>query len=281
MIAEVGGLKIYYETYGEGMPVLMIHGYGIDHHVMKGCMEPIFHGRPGYNRIYFDLPGMGRSTASVSLKDSDGMLDAVVGFVDKVLPDGQRFLVAGESYGGYLARGLVRKMPGRLDGMLLICPVVVAEREQRALPTKRTVFVRDEAMLAGIEPETRKFFERMLVLQDKRRWERFQQDIVPGMRSKDRSFTEHLQKDGYSFSFDVDLLEKPFESPSLVLAGRQDATVGYMDILRIIDNYSRGSFVILDRAGHGLEVEQETVFNCLVNEWLDRVVEYQSLQEEK
>jgi hypothetical protein len=32
---------------------------------------------------------------------------------------------------------------------------------------------------------------------------------------------------------------------------------------------------VLDRAGHGLEVEQETVFNCLVNELLDRVEEAQ------
>jgi uncharacterized caspase-like protein len=30
---------------------------------------------------------------------------------------------------------------------------------------------------------------------------------------------------------------------------------------------------VLDKAGHGLEVEQENVFNCLVDEWLDRVEE--------
>jgi hypothetical protein len=40
-----------------------------------------------------------------------------------------------------------------------------------------------------------------------------------------------------------------------------------------VDNYSRGTFAVLDRAGHGLEVEQETVFNCLASEWLDRVEE--------
>ena len=41
-----------------------------------------------------------------------------------------------------------------------------------------------------------------------------------------------------------------------------------------MENYSYGTFAILDRAGHGLEVEQEAVFNCMVNEWLDRVEEY-------
>jgi len=28
---------------------------------------------------------------------------------------------------------------------------------------------------------------------------------------------------------------------------------------------------VLDRAGHNLQIEQEDLFNALVNEWLDRV----------
>lgn len=272
MMCEIDGLEIYYETRGEGRPVLMIHGYGIDHHVMVGCMEPIFKDRPGYRRVYFDLPGMGRSGAAGWLKSSDQLLDIIIKFCRKILP-GSTFLVAGESYGGYLARGLVYKEPQLLDGMLLICPVVVPERQKRQLPPRK-VFVRDERTLAGIEPWVRKFFERMLVLQDERRWERFQQDILPGMMHKDVDFTRRLMAEGYAFSFDVDRLAHPFEKPSLILSGRQDATVGYKDALGIIDDYPRGTFAALDRAGHGLEVEQECLFDCLVREWLDRVEEY-------
>jgi pimeloyl-ACP methyl ester carboxylesterase len=276
MLCEAGGVEIYYETYGEGVPVVMLHGFGIDHHVMTGCMEPIFRERPGYRRIYFDLPGMGRTMAPDWLKSSDQVLDIVIEFCEKVVPGG-RFLVAGESYGGYLARGLVYKIRDRLDGVLLICPVIVGDRAQRSLP-QRAVFVRDDELLAGIEPEMRKFFERMLVLQDKRRWERFQLDIVPGTLAKDERFLKRLQQSGYVCSFDVDRLEQPFLRPSLLLAGRQDASVGWKDMLKVVDNYPRGTFAVLDRAGHGLEVEQETVFNCLVNEWLDRTEEYRRIR---
>ncbi len=274
MFCEVSGVSVYYEAIGEGFPVLMLHGYGIDHRVMTGCMEPIFEKRPGYRRIYMDLPGMGKSKAPGWLENTDQVLDIVIELSEKVIPGGN-FLVAGESYGGYLARGMVYKIPERLGGVLLICPVVVGERAKRQLPP-RTVFVKDEKLLASINPEDRKFFERMLLLQDKRRWERFQQDILPGRRMVDSAFLERLKEHGYECSFDVDNLPKPFGKPSLILTGRQDASVGYKDALRLVDNYSRGTFAILDRAGHGLEVEQEGVFNCLTMEWLGRTEEYRS-----
>jgi hypothetical protein len=43
-----------------------------------------------------------------------------------------------------------------------------------------------------------------------------------------------------------------------------------------LENYPRGTFVVLDRAGHGLGVEQEDLFRALVGEWLDRVEETSS-----
>ena len=272
MFCELDGLRVYYENYGEGMPILNTHGYGIDHHVMSNCMEPVFRKRPGWQRIYLDLPGMGQTKAPVWLKNSDQVLDVIVKFIDRVLA-GRNFVVAGESYGGYLARGLACQMPGRLDGMLLICPVIVPDKDKRELPP-RTVFVRDEKLLAGIEPSERKFFERMLVLQDPRRWERFRKDILPGVKARDPEFNRWLIHNGYGFSFDPDRPGHPFGEPSLILAGRQDASVGFKDALRIMENYPRGTFAVLDRAGHGLEVEQEEVFNCLVEEWLGRVEEY-------
>jgi pimeloyl-ACP methyl ester carboxylesterase len=69
-------------------------------------------------------------------------------------------------------------------------------------------------------------------------------------------------------------LEHPFPAPALFLLGRQDSAVGYRDAWRVIENYPRASFVILDRAGHCLQMEQPKLFKALVHEWLDRVEEY-------
>jgi hypothetical protein len=42
----------------------------------------------------------------------------------------------------------------------------------------------------------------------------------------------------------------------------------------LLDNYPRGTFAVLDRAGHGLGGEQKGLFEALTQEWLMHVEEY-------
>ena len=67
MICLVCGIPVYYEEYGTGKPVLSIHGWPVDHHIMSGCMEPVFNKMQRYRRIYLDLPGMGKTPNVVNL----------------------------------------------------------------------------------------------------------------------------------------------------------------------------------------------------------------------
>jgi pimeloyl-ACP methyl ester carboxylesterase len=126
-------MKLYSKSVGEGMPIVMLHGFSLDHRMMEGCMEPIFQEQDGWRRLYVDLPGMGRSPGEDWIQGSDDMLTVVLDWLDEAVPDGP-FLLAGESYGGYLAQGVLYRRMDRVKGMLLICPVVVAERSRRQLP---------------------------------------------------------------------------------------------------------------------------------------------------
>lgn len=45
MECKTKDINVYYECYGEGVPILMIHGWSVDHRLMKGCMEPVFQSR--------------------------------------------------------------------------------------------------------------------------------------------------------------------------------------------------------------------------------------------
>src|SRR5437588_8938797 len=98
MICDIGDLAINYETYGSGRPMVMLPGRPSDHGVMARVMEPLFTQRQGWLRIYPDLPGTGRTPSVDRLATHDAMLEAVLTFIDTVIP-GQRFVLAGLSYG--------------------------------------------------------------------------------------------------------------------------------------------------------------------------------------
>ncbi|MEO8107401.1 MAG: alpha/beta hydrolase, partial [Actinomycetes bacterium] len=64
----------------------------------------------------------------------------------------------------------------------------------------------------------------------------------------------------------------PFLGPSLILTGRQDATVGYRSAFDLLDELPRATYAVADLAGHHLgRVECPEVFRCLVSDWLARL----------
>ena len=271
MECKIKDISINYEIIGEGKPIIMIHGYYVDHRLMAGCMEPIFNAKEGYKRIYLDLPGMGKSESAEWIKSADDLLDIVISFIDKIIPN-ENFLLAGQSYGGYLSRGIMYKMADRIDGSLLICPVIIADYNKRNRP-EHVILIKDNELLSKLPTEEAEHFNSQFVVQNEKNYERRKNELMPGVEAADYDFLRNLQLNGYSFSFDVDKVNKKINKPVLMLLGKQDSTAGYKDVWSILDNFPRATFAVLDRAGHSLQIEQEGLFNSLINEWLIRVNE--------
>lgn len=270
MFETIDGARLYYRTIGEGRSVVMLHGLDCDHGLMAGCMEPVFQSRPGYRRVYVDLPGMGQSEAPPECGGSDGMLELLRALLTDLVGK-KRFLLVGESYGGYLARGiLTTELAAQVDGMMLLCPVIVPEPERRDLPQGGARCF-DRAFLEELSPKERAAFYTFAVLADRRTYRRYEAEIVPGLRMGNAAFLTELKR-RYPFSFDVDarIHETGFDRPTLLLAGRQDGCVGYRDLWKLLEDYPRAAFSVLDLAGHNLQIERPELFNALIGDWLDR-----------
>jgi pimeloyl-ACP methyl ester carboxylesterase len=270
---RIRDLDVYTDMRGEGVPVVMVHGMGVDHRVMKGCMEPVFEARPeAWKRIYFDLPGMGRTKGVDWIECSDDMVDLILQLVDQLIP-GKRFLIVGESYGVYLARAIVQQRPKDVDAMLLIGPLVEPDDAKRDLP-EDGILRSDGALVEALEDEEREMFDLFVVDQTKRNWIRFRDEMLAGFEASDQAFTAKIRgdRDAYALSYAVDDLADPFDKPSLIVTGRQDCLVGYRDTWSILESYPRCTFVVLDMAGHAMQIEQSRLFNALVHEWLERLL---------
>ncbi|MBC2685956.1 alpha/beta hydrolase [Bacillus toyonensis] len=265
MLCRIKDAEIYYEIVGEGKPVLIIHGCAPDHRLMQRCMESVFQKYEGYQKIYIDLPGMGKSNAPDWINSSDHILEVLIAFIEEIIST-EKFLLVGESYGGYLARGILSKMSEKVNGLLLVCPVVVAQPKERLLPDKQ-VLVRDEEFLNTLTSIEREEFCDLAVVANEYTYTRFKEEIKPGLDVANDEFIERLQK---NYPLTIDFHRKKYEKPVLLLAGRQDITVGYQDIIGMIENYPRATLAVLDTAGHNLQIEQPELFESLVGEWIRR-----------
>ena len=271
MECDLGKIVVNYETFGEGIPIIMLHGWYLDHRSMMADLEPVFKTYRGWKRIYLDLPGMGKTAGIDWIASNDQMLSVVENFIDKVIPR-QNFIVAGYSYGGYLARGMVYRKSAMIDGVLLVAPIIIPSK--LGLSTK-FILVKDESLMRELTLEESNFFN-LAVVQSREALDYLRTYVLPAISIANFKFLKNLRG---TFSFKVDVLSESFDKPTLILLGRQDSYVGYQKLWEIIENYPRATLAILDRSGHfvGRPGEQEQLFMALISEWLDRGKEYKRI----
>jgi len=239
---------MYYECFGEGRPIIFLPGWGGDNGEGRDIHEPVFEHRAGWQRIYVDPPGTGMSPAVPSIKDQDGMLAAIVELVDELVGD-KRFALAGTSAGALHSRGIVKRDPSRVLGLLLRVPGIVVDRQQRTLPS-------DEYLVRTPEwaDKDRRYY-----------------DAVDSIADLD--FLGRIQADVNTYSLSEDPAAR-FDGPTLIVTGRQDTITGYADAWSILDDYPRATYAVLDQQDHGLPVRRHAVYRALVADWLDRMEEH-------
>jgi pimeloyl-ACP methyl ester carboxylesterase len=96
MGCKLENITVHYESFGDGRPIITLHGWSIDHRHMVHEMEPLFRHRQGWKRIHLHLPGHGKTPAEDWITNQDQMLEVVLDFIDTVVP-GQRCAVAGSA----------------------------------------------------------------------------------------------------------------------------------------------------------------------------------------
>ena len=259
----VKDIPIQYHVSGSGRPIIVLHGTPLDHRSMKAVLEPIFRRRAGWSLIYLDLPGHGKTPGPDWIRNNDQMVEVVIDFAETIIP-GKHFAIIGESYGGYLARGMIHHLSARIDGLFLWTPATYP-KSLRKRP-ERIVRIKDDRVAAALTTQAEKQMFSLFVIQSQKAMDFARAHILPGSEIADERFVERVIDTRFSF----DLGSQKFEKPTFIVCGRQDAVVGYQEAYEALNNYPHATIMIVDGAGHALGfTEGERLFGTSINAWLD------------
>ncbi|CAN0583116.1 unnamed protein product [Ectocarpus sp. 12 AP-2014] len=258
--------NIHFVVRGTGVPILILHGGGLDHRHMLGALEPIFDGTSGWKRVYIDLPGHGLSRVNENVATQEDVFHMIAGFADAVFAD-DRFAIIGESRGSYHAMAFAHCRPNDLLGMMLVVADGMPEATVDWRPSHQTLETVEIA--SATSPEAKARFDR-LVVQSHDILTKIERTKIPASQLVDDRLAKSVAQN-FSFGFDLTNPSKLFEKPCLILNGRQDAIAGYSDMMNGIERYPRATLAILDKAGHSLSWEQPSLFKAHTLEWLGRM----------
>lgn len=268
MKIQVGEIPIAVEQRGSGRPIVVIHGWSADRRYMIADLEPIFEKHPGWQRFYFDLPGHGDTPAPPRLGNQQQMLEVVQSVAEQAC-GGEPFAVIGSSYGGYLALGLARIIPERLLGVALLLPDLPDDSGKRDVP-KRTTIHADLTLFPELA-EDEQWIPDALVVHSAAALREIRQHDMPAYRRCDREFLKRLDAN-YLLPISLKQGARPFNQPSLIALGHQDATVGFRSQIKLLDEFPRATLSVADLVGHHFgRVEQPALFGALIVDWLERM----------
>src|SRR5581483_10039929 len=123
---KIAGINIAYVRRGTGNPLVLIHGYPLDHTIWDE-IAPLLEA--DFDLIIPDLRGFGQS----DLTEAD---DSIVDYASDIADllshlRIKRAILAGHSMGGYVALAFAREYPDRVSGLALVSSQTIADTPEK------------------------------------------------------------------------------------------------------------------------------------------------------
>lgn len=269
-------MPLAFKSFGEGVPVLFIHGWELNGDYDASEFEPIFLRLTGYRRVYIDLPGMGETPADASIVDLESIYDKIVDFIDHHISP-TNFILAGTSLGGYIARALATRFHTQILGLLLKVPLIEADDRRRDIDASKPI-IEDRSSMSLVTPTQLSLVGSVIVQTPayiKSLLTKTINTLAPALEAADNKVLDPIRNDPcrYSLKLIESGDEAVFQKPTLILTGRHDDVVGHRDAFRLLTIYPRATYAVLDRGTHMLPVDEGDLVESLIHDWLKRVAE--------
>ena len=124
--AKINGINRACERRGKGAPLVLIHGYPLDHPTWDEAVPLL---EKDFDVILPDLRGLGNSEAVTSIYTVADLASDIAGLLDHLKI--KSAFIAGHSMGGYVALAFARAYPERVRGLAMISSQMLADAPDR------------------------------------------------------------------------------------------------------------------------------------------------------
>ncbi|MGP7814163.1 alpha/beta fold hydrolase [Glutamicibacter soli] len=250
-------------TKGQGIPLVLIHGHGVDHRILL-ALDEVLAATGVFQRIYVDLPGMGGTAAL----DGAGGLPEIADWLEQLIRRqcGERpFAMIGNSLGSLLAQEMADRFGPQVVGMAMLAPLVYPAHSQRTVPP-REILLQDPELLAGLPTQDADHYQQMSVLQTVENFQRFRTHALPGIRAVNLRSLAKLSKRYFLDELPVERTSQ-LACPVLMLCGMQDHVTGFADPGRLAARYPSAEIVVVPAAGHNVHLDQPDIAAEEITAW--------------
>lgn len=257
--ADVNGVKLYYESHGEGLPLVFAHGGGGD---LLQWVYQVPHFSERYRVVTFDNRGHGRSETPETGYSIEVFSEDILGLLDVLLLD--RVVLVGLTMGAMTALRFALDHADRLMGMVLVGASEGGREEMRDRFEMSAQIAEEHGMEMLAEGFCSVVFSPWF--QEER------SDFVADCKKR----MQAASPQGYARSIRALANRLPFKNRLGEIRTRTLVVVGEDDItefpLEDADLYAKGipdaRLVKIEKAGHLACIEQPDVFNALLDEFL-------------
>ena len=272
-IAEVNGIKISYEVFGQGYPVLLVHGFG---DTKEGWLAQTPELSKHFKVIRFDNRGAGSSEKPKGSYKLNDFVEDIKGLLDYL--NIEKNHIVGWSLGGMLVQNFVLTYPERVDKVVLINTNPGAPDESGPEAYKNMRLQEEELKR---EDPTKAFwstartgyyikFRKQMEANPSKKWYGLWSvnDLID--KSKLTSATDHeielqgqVLKDHNTF----DRLNE-IKNPTLLMAASHDRVCPKTTMEEMHNQIPNSVFHVIQNAGHASPLEKAPEFNEKLIEFL-------------
>jgi pimeloyl-ACP methyl ester carboxylesterase len=123
---SLSGLQLAYDRRGRGAPLVLIHGYPLDHTIWEPIVPLLVND---FDLILPDLRGFGESDAPKTEYTMSDLAADVAGLLDRL--GIEKAAIVGHSMGGYVALTFAHDYPRRMLGLGLVSSQALADPPER------------------------------------------------------------------------------------------------------------------------------------------------------